>query len=188
MVTKKDFAALMGLLAGASFKGNAPLFITTVVVDNKERKELTSTGKVWYQMLAEYPAQLLEQGVVSVIRNEEFFPSIATLVKHIQNILPPQPDGTEAWGKIEQEIRTSGRYQQPAFENQPDKALLIEVVKAMGWQSLCNAEEKQIAALRAQARDIYNSIKNRQTQEKRFRALHTHIGAQALEYLEAAHG
>ena len=70
----------------------------------------------------------------------------------------PAPDAMEAWGTVLAEIRRTGYYGQPQFED----SLTAAVVRQMGWKDLCISDDA--TADRARFVDAY------QRQEQRARS------------------
>ena len=163
------FMALLALLTEANFQGRTPVFVG----DNGKP---TDAANIWYRVLSMYPEVLLEGAILEVIETEAFFPAIATIVRHIKALIPPEPepDGSEAWGKILAEMsRCGGTYGTPTFDNLacPDREIMCDVVNALGWRSCCLSTEDAHPAWRAQARAAYDSIAKRHAHRRHMDAL-----------------
>ena len=115
------------------------------------------TVVVYAEMLQDIPIVELEIVVNQVLAESKFLPAIAELRemhRKLGNI--NKITWADAWELVQKEIRRVGSYQLPKFDDE----LTARVVKAIGWRDLCISEEPGI--MRAQFRDMYNALANRQ--------------------------
>lgn len=176
-MTERKFIATIGLLMLAGFKGVIPALING--------KSLTPAGEFWYKALGNIPDEILTAVVEDVCLNEEFFPAIATINRYAQKYLSAgETDGQEAWGMyLAERSRICGYNDPTAFENNP---VMREVIRQMGgFSALGQSLEKDTHILRAQMRDIYNSVKARMKTQERVRALEATSPVKEIEFMRS---
>jgi hypothetical protein len=118
--------------------------------------------EVWHSLLKNYPYELVKHAAETHIKSSRFAPTIHDLIQHIteyENI--GKLDGMSAWGKVLKAIRNYGYYREAeALQSMPPE--VAEVVKAMGWQTLCLSENE--IADRAHFIKAYDTMQKREQQ------------------------
>lgn len=109
--------------------------------------------------LKDVPVELLDRACKKLAIESESRPVPATILKAARNlqseiagadILP----WDQAWKEIEKEMHDTFVYGTPRFS----KPEIKKAVDAFGWQELCEVTIKELPIVRAQLRDMYNSI------------------------------
>ena len=109
--------------------------------------------------LKDVPVELLDEACHKLAIESEIRPVPATILKAVRNlqaeiagedILPWE----QAWQEIEKEMHDTFVYGTPRFS----KPEITRAVNAFGWQELCEVTIKELPIVRAQLRDMYNSI------------------------------
>lgn len=121
MATSKDVSKMMAV------------FASVYPVDlSKEKTEVYSV------MLADIPAEVLDATTKQLLSTCKFFPSIAEIRDAAFAIsAPDMPDALTAWQEVYKAIRRYGYDKRPEFDN----PIINTTVKALGWSSLCLAED-----------------------------------------------
>lgn len=111
--------------------------------------------ELWYRMLADIDAEVVENAIMEYISTNVFPPNIAEIRKLcVERYKQPIPSFDEAWGVVQTAIQRYGR-------DRPDEAyatmddLTREVVKNLGWYNLCVCDNQ--TASRANFREAYNA-------------------------------
>ncbi|MDF2857846.1 MAG: hypothetical protein K0Q87_3697 [Neobacillus sp.] len=109
----------------------------------------------------------LTAAVLKCMRTCDYFPSIAEIMRQSENMVQVA-NGTqrksvdEAWEEMCKQRDDCWPHKTPKFSTKE----IEQTVSAMGWTSLCTAEEKDIGITRAQFRGFYESICKRKQTEK----------------------
>lgn len=122
----------------------------------------SETIKVYISMLRDIPLEILTVAVGQAIADCEFFPTVRALREIAFNLtseLSTRPTAGEAWGILFKEIRHTGSYKLPHF----DDPIIARVVQMMGWRELCLSETQM--ADRAHFMKIYDTLLNREINE-----------------------
>lgn len=113
----------------------------------------------YVEMLKDIPADVLDKVCKKSVYEFKYLPSIAELLSATRNLQGEMMGiGTlpwaEAWQEIEREMKETFVYGRPKFSRKEIK----DTVDAFGWNELCNVLQKDLPIVRAQLRDMYNSI------------------------------
>jgi hypothetical protein len=118
--------------------------------------------EVWHSLLKNYPYELVKHAAETHIKSSRFAPTIHDIIQHIteyENI--GKLDAMTAWGKVLKAIRDYGYYRETeALHSMPPD--VAGVVKAMGWQTLCQSENE--IADRAHFIKAYDTMQKREEQ------------------------
>ena len=153
MSTAKEVTKIMGVMAHAY-----------------PRYELSADSvKLYAQLLADIPADVLEASAKQLMVEMKFFPSIAEwrekaqyLMVGIQNI----PSAFEAWGNAIAEINRCGDYTRYAISTRTPEyshPLVEKAVNIIGYRNLAESENE--VADRAHFFKIYESLLSRAEEE-----------------------
>lgn len=115
----------------------------------------TQALKVYVNALLDISPELLAAAVNQLLAQSKFFPSVAEIRQmclSLTSTVGRLPTGMEAWGEVLKQIRETGYYGQPYFEN----ALIAKAVQAIGWQNLCSSENQ--VADRAHFAKVYDAM------------------------------
>ena len=109
--------------------------------------------------LKDVPVELLDKACKKLAIESENRPVPATILKAVRNlqseiagadILP----WDQAWKEIEKEMHDTFVYGTPQFSRPEIK----RAVDSFGWEELCSVLTRDLPIVRAQLRDMYNSI------------------------------
>lgn len=147
-ITKIDFAAIMAGIA--------------VVYPNFKAAEDEKVLEIWYSMLCDIPKKTLQMTVRTHISTNVFPPTIADLRKLSAEIGKSKADWSIGWGLVTKAITSFGYYrEQEALEYLAERdKLTAEVVKRLGFQSLCLSENQQTD--RANFRMAYENLEDKE--------------------------
>ena len=116
------------------------------------------------------PVFLLDRACKKLAIESETRPVPATILKAARSIQSEMAGADilpwdQAWQEIEKEMHDTFVYGEPRFS----KPEIKRAVDAFGWQELCEVTIKELPIVRAQLRDMYNSIceqaRNRRTNQ-----------------------
>jgi len=95
---------------------------------------------VWYELLKDYPFELVMLSAQKHIKTSKFSPTIHDIIEGVteyENV--GRIDGMTAWGMVTRAIRNYGYYRQiEALKSMPQD--VANIVENMGWQNLCMSE------------------------------------------------
>lgn len=113
----------------------------------------------YVRALADFNPQLLEKALEKLRYEKSFLPSIAeitTAYKALAGEMIPSlrvKSWDEAWKEIQREMETTFVYGKPKWSSPEIK----QAVDSFGWTDLCTTPAKDMAIVRAQVRQIYES-------------------------------
>src|SRR3990167_543645 len=105
-------------------------------------KEVTPMILMGYWMgLDDLPLQVVKDAVSKAVRAFKFLPTVAEL-RELAGVkaVPPEALGAEAWERVMREIRDTGSYGNPVFD---DPNIATAINRMGGWQSLCGGRESE---------------------------------------------
>lgn len=116
------------------------------------------TVAIYLRLLQDIPADELQTVVDQCIASCKFLPTVAEVREQWHNLTRniSQMGGAEAWGLVQAEIRRTGSWGAPRFENER----IAKVVRSMGWLEICQSDKPAVD--RAQFMRIYDSIAERE--------------------------
>ena len=120
MATSEQVMSVMAIIA-AAYPGAEPQ---------------VETIKLYIALLANIPAQNLEQAALLHISRSPFFPTIAELLdasRDVRSMAEHTPLAAEAWGEVAEQIRKTGHSGKPQFSH----PLVEQAVHCLGWRTLC---------------------------------------------------
>jgi hypothetical protein len=119
------------------------------------------TVEVYAHDLADLPPQACALAVKTLRQTSRFLPSIAEVRQATAEITGGHlPDGDEAWGEVQRQIKQTGYYGKPRFSH----PAIAATVRAMGWQDLCASENG--VADRAHFLAMYGTARRRLERER----------------------
>jgi len=125
-----------------------------------------SIVEVWYRFFQDFDKKLVETAALKTILKSPYPPSIADIMKQIEEILAPpedRKDAAEAWGEVIKAIHHYGYYQEKkALESMSPR--VAKVVKYMGWREICHSEE--VGVIRGQFLKMYTAVTEREIQDR----------------------
>jgi hypothetical protein len=149
--TKKIFAILM-----VSY----PKFFPA-----EDKDKLRLTIELWAEMLADIPFEVVQVAVKKMILESPYPPAISDVRKQIADIMTAPEDridASTAWGEVLHAIRMFG-WPRPEEAMESLSPRTRQVVKAMGWQEICQATEAGV--VRGQFLKMYDAYASRERQE-----------------------
>lgn len=137
-------------------------------------------AKVWYDLLADLPAEAAQATLLD-LSGERFAPPPGALRTAVLERIDPDttPDLDEAWLEVRQGIRSWG-WCSKEYQRKWSHAAVADAVKAFGWMELCESENPDAA--RAHFARYFGSAQSRHKASRSTRAV-----ADALERARAEH-
>jgi hypothetical protein len=135
----------------------------------KSEDDMGKTIVVWYSLLNDLPKELLEAAIRKHILQSEtsFFPSVKEIRAKAIEIVQPEEDkntAAEAWGEVLKAVRYYGHCEEAkALESL--NSLTRKVTQAIGFRTICMADENEIGVVRGQFLKMYGQISERNKQE-----------------------
>lgn len=120
----------------------------------------------YVEFLKDIPVELLDAACKKLVLESEKRPLPATILTAAKQLLAKQNNEDvvpweQAWKEITTQLHTEGFYGKPTFSR--DEIRLV--VERFGWRDLCFCNVKDLPIVRAQMRDMYNSICQRRHTE-----------------------
>jgi hypothetical protein len=118
---------------------------------------------LWYDALKDLPIDVLSAAVKKWAVTEKWPPTIAELREKCSEIVDGErPDWGTGWQEVQKAIRFYGymRSQEALASMSP---VTREAVRRIGFQAICESENPE--AIRAQFRQIYESVEQRSAAE-----------------------
>lgn len=123
------------------------------------------TSAVYVKLLADVPARVLNAAALEHISRTKYFPTVAELRQTAFDLLQEQPgqppDAHTAWSEVLRAFDEVGDWAEPTFS----EPLIIDAVKAMGWQALCRSDNP--VSDRAHFVQVYQALLERRMFDQR---------------------
>lgn len=140
-------------------------------------KDLTKEQvEVWYSILGEYDVDSLKSAIKIIIKNNNYFPSIAEVREEIKK-LTEQDYSTNAkneWGLVLEALRKTGYYKQDEFREML-KPKTLKVCERMGIEHLMIMESEEKPSMQKLFFNLYEGIteyeKNQKVYEENIKRL-----------------
>lgn len=120
------------------------------------------TINAYVSILKYTPLDVLTAAIEQCTRECKFFPTVAEISERAFQISSPlasNPNGITKWGEVKSEMRRTGFYRTPRFED----PMVAQAVHVLGWQHLCTSENEE--ADRAHFARIYDNLLAQQIQD-----------------------
>lgn len=131
-------------------------------------KDLTKGQvEVWYSILGEYDIDSLKSAIKIIIKNNNYFPSIAEVREEIKK-LTEQDYSTNAkneWGLVLEALRKTGYYKQDEFREML-KPKTLKVCERMGIEHLMVMESEEKPSMQKLFFNIYEGITDYEKNQK----------------------
>lgn len=114
--------------------------------------------EVYFQILQDVPANVLDTAAKALIATNTFYPSAAELRNKSFEIMAGAskiPTAAEAWEEVLYHMKREGSYKYPEFSH----PLVEKAVKTFGWKFLCQSESVEFD--RTQFIKTYDSLYKR---------------------------
>ena len=105
---------------------------------------------------------MYEIAVLHIVQNSKFYPKIAEIRETAFSLCTKDHSktGDEAWGEVMEQLASTGAWGEPDFKDE----ITAKAIKNLGWAELCKMDLSQLDIIRAQFRNLYNNLKNREKQ------------------------
>ncbi len=114
--------------------------------------------EVWYEMLKDLTFDQAKAAVQRHAYTNKWCPSIAELREQVVGIQSDKHDWADGWEEVLRAIRRFGYMNEgKALESMSE--MTREVVKRLGWKQICQSEQSELTAIRANFRMIYEEKK-----------------------------
>ncbi len=129
-------------------------------------------GRLYLQVLADIPADILQAAVYALLNASKYPPSIAEIRAKAEEITGVATGTTEynagmAWESVQRAIRKVGGYGRPKFTD----PICAKVVAQIGWMDLCMTEMAMVPTVRSQFIKMYEREAARAKSEGQIREL-----------------
>lgn len=139
-MTKSEFGRVILVIRGAYQKDD--------FLNDDEAVE------IWYQMLKDLTYEQVKMAVQKHAMTNKWTPSIAEIRESIVEIQADKTDWSDGWEEVLRAIRRFG-YCDESGAMKSISPMTAEVVKRLGWQQICQSEQSELMAIRANFRMIY---------------------------------
>jgi len=142
--------------------------LNTAFAENK-LPLLKESLEVWHNALSDLTDEMFEVAVLHIVRSNKFYPKIAEIRETAFSLCTTEHSktGDEAWGEVMQQISRTGTWGEPEFKDD----ITAQAVRNLGWKEICTMDNSQIEITRAQFRNLYNNLKNREKQSESLKTL-----------------
>lgn len=115
------------------------------------------SASLWYEELKDIDAGLAMVAVKKYVQTNKWAPTIADIRENVVDVTAPKEDWSSGW---EQVIKAIGRYgyynEHEALESMDE--ITRTATKRLGWKMICQSEQTDLTAIRANFRMIYEQI------------------------------
>ena len=137
-------------------------------------------------LLADIPTATLQAGILKCIKTCKFFPTIAEIREASQNFVAEITDNrvkdyAEAWAEVWQNMKDTGAHGVPKWST----AEIKQAVDTIGWMNICLVEDEKLSMLRAQFRDIYNTVARRGKEKRLNEEIYKALPAKQREQVKS---
>lgn len=135
---------------------DAAKLVATLAAAYRDSKISPETSRVYESLLADLDLEVAKEAVLRLIATSKWLPTIAEIRSTAVDIeRGPVRSGGEAYGDVLAEIRRTGHYGVPRF-NDP---LVARCVEMMTWRGLCLGDNE--ASDRARFIELYENLASR---------------------------
>ena len=123
-------------------------------------KELTKGQvEVWYSILGEYDIDSLKSAIKIIIKNNNYFPSIAEVREEIKKLTEEDysTNAKNEWGLVLEALRKTGYYKQNEFREML-KPKTLKVCERMGIEHLMVMESEEKPSMQKLFFNLYEGI------------------------------
>lgn len=112
-----------------------------------------ATARLYDEALSDLPFPLARRAVARLARTARWFPTVAEIREQAVDLEHGgRRLGLEAWGDVLAEVRRTGSYGSPRF----DDPLVASCIRAMGWREVCLSTND--TADRARFVELYDGL------------------------------
>lgn len=114
-------------------------------------------SKVWFDLAKDVPAEVAVRFIGEWARSSRFAPTLADFNAYaVEKLVPALKDANEAWGDVMRAISNFGYSREREALASLDETTR-DVVRAMGFQSICMCEIDDLPVQRGQFRRAYEA-------------------------------
>lgn len=109
---------------------------------------------VWFEMLKDIPYEKAKAAVTRHAMTNKWIPTIADIRESVVEIQSDKTDWSDGWKEVMTAVGRFGYSDEPgAIESM--SPMTREVVKRLGWKQICQSDQNELMALRANFRMVY---------------------------------
>lgn len=116
--------------------------------------------KTWYALLEDLPVEYVKAAVHKLAQTNNFPPTVAEIRGGIVDMQTGDTSWSDGWESARTAVRRFG-YMNEAEALESMDEITRAAVKRLGYQIICQSEQDEQVALRANFRMIYTEIKER---------------------------
>lgn len=110
--------------------------------------------EAWYRFLRDLTFEQLTSAIERYTLTRKFPPTIAELREQVVEMQADKNDWSDGWNEVMKAVGRFG-YTDEAGAMQSMSPMTREVVKRLGWMQICQSDQSELMALRANFRMIY---------------------------------
>lgn len=149
-MTKQEFGSIVSVIRG--------VYRDKTFLTDKEVKEL------WFELLKDIPYEQAKSAVMKHAMTSKWTPTIAEIREQVVEIQADATDWGDGWKEVLMAIRKHGyRNENEALSSM--SPMTREVVKRLGWDQICNSEQDDLTAIRANFRMMFEQKRNTAKEE-----------------------
>lgn len=119
---------------------------------------------IWYELLKDIPYEHASVAVQRYASTNTWPPTPADIRKQVVDIQDDSTDWGAAWQTV---IRAIGRYgmygESEAIASMDD--MTRKTIRRLGWKMICESEQKELTAIRANFRMIYEQMQRNEREQ-----------------------
>lgn len=143
-MTKQEFGSIVSVIRG--------VYRDKTFLTDKEVKEL------WFEMLKDIPYEQAKSAVMKHAMTSKWTPTIAEIREQVVDIQADRTDWGDGWKEVLMAIRRFGySAEKEALESM--SPMTREVVSRLGWKQICNSDQDDLTAIRANFRMMFEQKK-----------------------------
>lgn len=115
--------------------------------------------KIWYELLKDLPYEQVNIAIQKHAHTNKWPPTPADIREHVVIMQDESTDWGQAWKQLTMAIGRFGTYREGEALESMDE-LTRETTKRLGWKMICQSEQTELTAIRANFRKIYEQIQS----------------------------
>ena len=122
--------------------------------------------KIWYELLKDLPYEQVNIAIQKHAHTNKWPPTPADIREHVVTMQDESTDWGQAWKQLTRAIGRFGTYREGEALESMDE-LTRETTKRLGWKMICQSEQTELTAIRANFRKIYEQMQQEERDKAR---------------------
>lgn len=118
----------------------------------------------WYELLQDLEYELARAALHRHASTSPFPPTVADIRRQAVSMVDESEDWGKAWQAVIKAVGRYGSYREAEALESMDE-LTRQTIQRLGWKQICQSEQTELAAIRANFRMIYEQIQTAAREE-----------------------